>query len=166
MDLPTKIISAHKLHDKKPHRYKQNCIGPWGLSRNPYDPDQTPMVNGACRLCFISFSSLFLLDKWWMKSFIVSVRISMAAICLRVPSGEEAALLIRFWAWVSLPTMPNLWVKWQTGWQQRKMTLLNVLQNMSAFPQDISGITFLAGFDWFDCSRLRENGCFLSTQDL
>ncbi len=120
---------------------------------------------------------LFLLDKWWMKSFIVSACISMAAICLRALIVCRCGRKQLYWfdselnfPQVSLRTMPNFWVKWQTGWQKRKMTLLNVCQDVNIFPEDIprsQGTHILAGFDWFDgVLAAAPERLFLNVRDL
>lgn len=104
----------------KTDRNKQN----WSHStRNPHDPDQTPVVHGVCCLCFISFCVCFHLisDEWkallyqCVSQWLPSVW-GLRSYAVVGGSGFIDSIL----RWVSLQTMPNLWVKWQTGWGKEK----------------------------------------------
>ncbi len=162
MDLMTKIFSAHSLHEKHTD-ISRIALVPEDL-HHPFLKSTLPGSNAGGKWASLSLFHfvlrLFLLDKWWMKSFIVSACISMAAICLRAPFVWRHGRKQLYWfdselnlPQVSLQTMPNLWVKWQTGWQKRKKTLLNLCQDVNIFAEDIprsQGTHILAGFDWFD----------------
>ncbi len=179
MDLMTKIISAHRLHEKHTD-ISRIALVPEDL-HPPFFKSTLPGSNAGGKWASLSLFHfilrLFLLDKWWMKSFIVSACISMAAICLRAPFVWRHGRKQLYWfdselnlPQVSLQTMPNLWVKWQTGWQKKKRLFLTCAR-MWIYLLRTSladrGLTFWqALIGLMASSRLRQNACFSRTRPL